>query len=226
MRTEIPCRALALLAMVPAVMVLDPVAPALAADGGGLEFSRDGTTWSSTLAGPVLDEDVRLVPGGSTRSDVWVRNSSEHATTLTTTLRDTRSSMPAGTSAGEDFRVRVGGSRVSAAGAAGCHVHSTEDLDPGEQQRIPVSVSLPASSGNISENQAVSFTLRVHLVEGSQGDPCPSVPETPGVVSTDGGPGGSAPLEDTLLLVMGLVSATAAVLLRRRGRARSSRPTS
>lgn len=230
MRTETSRRVLALLVPVPAALMLVPMAPALAADGSGLDFSRDGTTWSSTLAGPVLDEAARLVPGGSTRSDVWVRNSSDRATTLTTVVRDARSTMPEGTSGREDFRVRVGGGRVSAAGTARCHVHSVEKLDPGEQQRIPVSVSLPATSGNISENHAVSFTLRVHLVEGAHGDPCsdgsPRVPETPGVVSTDGGPGGSPPLEDTLSVVLGLVTAAAAVWFRRRGRAQPSRPAS
>lgn len=202
--------------------------PAAAAEEPRLELSRDGVTWSPTLVGPILDEDLRVVPGGSTRSAVWVRNSSEDATTLSTIIRDARSTVPEEASAREDFRVRVGGSRVAAPGAGGCRVHSSRTLEPGEQLRIPVSVSLPSSSGNISQGRAVSFSVRVLLVEGEHSDPCsdaaPTVPESPGVVQTDGGPG-----EDSLgadLLAAALLTVGAALGLRRRARGRSSPPAS
>lgn len=79
------------------------------ADEPGLEVSRDGRTWSSGLSEPLLDEDVRIVPGGASRSDLWVRNASGHATTMSVIARGTRSTMPTDVAPRDDFRVRVGG---------------------------------------------------------------------------------------------------------------------
>lgn len=169
------------LGLLGAVLVMAPTAPMATADEPGLELSRDGRTWSSTLSGPVLDEDARLAPGGSTRSDVWVRNSSDRTTTLTTVARS-RTTLPADVAPRDDFRVRVGASRVRAGQVEDCRVLTTHELGPGDRQRLPVAVSLPQSSRTISEDESVTLGLRVHLVEGGPGDPCDD--------DNDGGTGG------------------------------------
>lgn len=218
------------------------LAPAAAADEPGLELSRDGRTWSPALSGPLLDEDARIVPGGSTRADLWVRNSSAETTTMSVITRGARSTVPSDAAAHDDFRVRVAGTRVPPEQDEGCRVLTTEPLDPGERQRVPVSVHLPSASGNVSQEESVTMSMRVHLVAGRAGDPCDpgdggrdedpdsgddegaAPPETPGRVSTDGGPGERGAWPD--LLGLGLVVAAVAAWLRRRGRARSAPPAS
>lgn len=226
------------------------VAPAAQADEPDLELSRDGRTWSSSLSGALLDEDARIVPGGSTRSDLWVRNSSGTTTTMSVMTRGTRSSLPAGVAPRDDFRVRVAGTQVPGAGTRECRVLTTQPLAPGEAQRVPVSMALPSTSRNISQDESVSLSLRVHLVAGEAGDACAgdapdpgegdpghddegagdgedeAAPPTPGRVATDGGPGEGPALTDLLLLGLGALAAAATRLLRQRGRARRERPAS
>lgn len=237
-----------LLGLLGAALLMAPIAPgapAAQADEPDLELSRDGRTWSSTFSGPVLDEDVRLVPGGSTRSDVWVRNSSDRTTTLTTIARS-RTTLPADVPPRDDFRVRVGDARVRATQVEGCWVLTTHELDPGDRHRVPVAVSLPGTSRAISEDESVTLGLRVHLVEGGAGDPCDGdggngdgggddggggdavapTPQTPGVVGTDGGPGERPALTDVLILALGLLAAAVTARVRRRGRVRTGPPAS
>lgn len=226
------------------------VAPAAQADQPDLELSRDGRTWSSSLSGALLDEDVRIVPGGSTSADLWVRNSSGTTTTMSVLTRGARSSLPADVAPRDDFRVRVAGTPVPGAGTHPCRVLTTQPLAPGEAQRVPLSVALPSTSRNISQDESVSLSLRVHLVAGEAGDPCAgdspdpgedgpgrddggvgdgedgAAPPTPGRVATDGGPGEGPAPTDLLLLGLGALAAAASRVLRQRGRARRERPAS
>lgn len=210
------------------------LSPPAVADEPGLELSRDGRTWTSAWSAPLLDEDVRLVPGGSTRADLWVRNASGRPTTLTVATHDVRSTMPGGVSRLDDFRLRVGGTRVTAAAATeGYVVVLRQHLEPGERARVPVSVGLPGSSRDVSERRSVTVPLRVHLAEGGPDAACPRQPappapppETPGSVQTDGGPwSGERGLRADLGLVA-LASAALALALRRRAAARRARRAS
>lgn len=222
------------------------LAPAAAADEPGLEFSRDGRTWSSTLSGPLLDEDARIVPGGSTRSDVSVRNSSEHPATLSMILRDSSTTMPTDVRPRDDFRVRVAETEVRGSQVHRCRVVARYSLAPGEQQRIPISVSLPSASGNVSQRKSLSLSLRVHLVAEEAGNPCTSPgqplpdppaedegpdsgrpgdgaaspPEVPGRVDTGVGPLERGAVTDVLALGLLLVVVSLLVRYRRALKAR------
>lgn len=151
----------------------------------------------------------------------------------------------------DDFRVTVAGTRVPGSGVRGCRVFTTGQLDPGERQRVPVSVALPSTSRNVSQDASLTLSMRVHLVAGEAGSPCTGEepgpgedpdpggddpgdddgsaspgPETPGQVATDGGPGEGPALTDLLLIGLGLLAAISAHTLRQRGRVRRGRPTS
>lgn len=241
MRTE-------LLGLLGAALLLAPVAHA---EEPGLELSRDGRTWSPSLSGPLLDEDARIVPGGATRADLWVRNSTGHRTTMSVLTRGISSSLPEDVAPRDDFRVTVDGTRVPGSSTRGCRVFTTRPLDPGERQRVPVSVGLPGSSRNISQDASVRLSMRVNLVAGEAGNPCTGetpgpgddpdsepdvpggddgaaapVPEAPGQVATDGGPGEGPARTDLVLVGLGLLAAAAAHTVRRRGRERRERRAS
>lgn len=214
------------------------LAPSAHAEEPDLELSRDGRTWSSTLSAPLLDEDARLVPGGSTRSDVWVRNASGRTVTMTAFVRDSWTTLPDGVAPLDDFRVRVAGTEVTGAQLSGCRVVARRALDPHEQQQVPVAVRLPTTSRNVSQGESLTLSLRVQLVAGEAADPCSgsdgsddsrdsggsddegvaTPPERPGRVDTDGGLLERPVVTDVLAL--GLVAALVACALRRRGRAR------
>lgn len=230
MRTEL------LLAMVGLALL----APPAVADGPGIELSRDGRSWSSALSAPLLDEDVRIVPGGATRSDLWLRNSSGRSTTLTVATGPMRSTMPEGVSPLDDFRVRVGGTGLTSDSARRCVVVVRQTLDPGERVRVPVSVALPSTSRRVSERRSVAVPLRLHLTEGGAADACSGAPtnptnpgtptnpadppETPGSVQTDGGPWEQGAVAD--LGLVALLSVALAVALRRRAAGRRGRRAS
>lgn len=234
-----------LMGLLGAALLLAPVADA---DEPGLELSRDGRTWSTSLSGALLDEDVRIVPGGSTRADLWVRNSSDRRTTMSVLTRGISSSLPTDVAPRDDFRVTVAGTRVPGSEVRGCRVFTTRPLDPGERQRVPVSVALPSTSRNVSQGESLTLSMRVNLVAGEAGSPCTGEapgpgedpdpdgdepgdedgivapePEAPGQVATDGGPGEGPAATDLLLVGLGLLAATAAYVLRQRGRARPER---
>lgn len=232
MRSELRPAALAATTLLAAVLVPVPGWAAVrAADEHGLQLSRDGRTWTSALSVPVLDEDVRLVPGGSTRSDLWIRNGSPRATTLTVTTRRIHSTLSRDVAPRDDFRVRVAGRDVPTSDGSGCRVVRTVRLAPGESDRVRMSVSLPGSSRDVSERRTVTVPIRVSLVEGATDAGCDEAappsgpdqptppqppPESPGAVQTDGGPW--VPPLSTDLLAAGLLAAAVAVVIRRRGR--------
>lgn len=112
------------------------------------------------------------MPGGATRSDLWVRNASDETTTMSVIAHGTRSTMPTDVAPRDDFRVRVAGTRVSGTSDESCQVLTTGPLGPGERSRVPVSVALPSTSRNVSEDRSVTLSMRVHLVAGKAGDPC------------------------------------------------------
>ncbi|WP_435199149.1 hypothetical protein [Janibacter sp. GS2] len=194
----------------------------------GLDVSTDGRTWGSSLSRPLFDGGARVVPGGRTHAQVWARNSSSHRATLTVVSRDIRSTLPADVAARDDFRVRVGGTELSGGELGRCRVLASHVLDPGQRQRVPMSVGLPASSRNISQDEVLSLSLRVGIVQGTSsapcgdggtldptpaggGDPAPP-PEIPGRVQTDGGPGDWGVLPD--VVGIGLLALVAAIALR------------
>lgn len=218
------------LAPVAAALLLAPTAHA---DEPGLEVSRDGRTWSSGLSGPLLDEDVRLVPGAATRADLWLRNSSEHTVTMTAVVTDARTSLPDEVAPRDDFRASVAGTRVTGEQSPACRVVVRDVLEPHEQRRVPVVVRLPGASRNVSQGESVTLALRVQLVAGEAADPCsgsggpdepapPEPPERPGTVDTDGGFMERPAVGDALALGLGV--ALVLCVLSRRGRAHRGRP--
>lgn len=227
-----------------AALLLPPTAHA---DEPDLELSRDGRTWSSTLSAPLLDEDARLVPGTSTRSDVWVRNASGRTVTMTAFVRDSGTTLPDDVAARDDFRVSVADTDLTGARLSGCRIITRQALGPYEEQRVPIAVRLPSTSRNVSQDESLTLSLRVQLVAGEAADPCSdsgapvdsggsddagdsddhggvAPPERPGRVDTDGGFLERSVVADVLAL--GLVLALTAGGLRWRGRARRGRRAS
>lgn len=80
-------------ALVAAVVVLlVGLGPASADEPGGVELglSRDGVTWSPTLAEPLFDPGVRWVPGDVRTERFYVRNQATSRGAMTVTVRSVR----------------------------------------------------------------------------------------------------------------------------------------
>lgn len=224
-----------------ALAALVALAPGPAHADTGLELSRDGVRWGTSLDQPLFGDGIRLVPGGRTEATLWVRNSTGGVATVTVVVRGARSTMPRGVLAADDFTVRAGGGR-SATGSelAGCRLLTTSVLGAGERRGIPVTVSLPETSRQVSEDRSLTLPVVVQLTAGrvARPTPCgdvgatpapttpaatpdatPVAPASPSVVQTDGGPFSPRALVPTslglLLLVLVAFARRGARVIRR-----------
>lgn len=136
----------------------------------------------------LLEEDVRVVLGGG---GGICPGFAEALDSMSVIDRRSRSTMPTDVAPRDDFRVQVVGTRVTGYATGSCRVVTTQRLGPGERGRVPVSVALPSTSRNISQDRSVTLSMRVHLVEGRPGDPCGE--GEPGVGPTSDEGDGSSP---------------------------------
>lgn len=168
------------------------VASPAAAATGGLEFSTDGSSWSKAPPSALFPGTIRLVPGKSASSTVWVRSTRSSQVRLTAVLGEvTTSSSEAALvfhlSGGDGSG---GGLPVTPAG----EIDDCTELVPsrllgsGEAVPITTTVSIPASvSGRIGQDESIRFVFQVALTDpqlSQTPDGCPidptEIPSEPG----------------------------------------------
>lgn len=133
-----------------------------------LQFSLDGETYSSAVAGPVFSEALHYVPGGSSSSSVWVRNNGNEPASLSAGAAMTRSEPELtgyiGLRAGRlpDLSPRT------ALGAEGTctDVPQVWNLRAGEELKLDFVADLSADAPNDTMNRTADFDLLFLL--GSQ----------------------------------------------------------
>ncbi|KQR17035.1 hypothetical protein ASF78_06860 [Cellulomonas sp. Leaf334] len=144
------------LALLVALAIVVPAGQAAAA--GELELSDDGTTWSSTLTGPLFPTPELVVPGDVVASALWVRNASTDAAQVRIDVADDLGVTP-GTFAG-DLALSIDGDPVSGGARWDGPV-----LVPGAAVRIPLVVSFSAASQSTSQLSAAAVLDGVLLVQ-------------------------------------------------------------
>ena len=165
--------------------------PASAATGG-LEFSADGSTWSTTAPASLFFEAIQLVPGDSLSSTVWVRSTRSSAVRLTAVLGEVT------TSTSEAAPVfHLSGGDGSGAGLSATPADEVDDctelvpsrlLSGGTAVPITTTVSIPAGvSGRAGQDSDISFVLQIALTDpelSQTPDGCPvgatEIPSEPG----------------------------------------------
>jgi hypothetical protein len=159
-------------AVLAANVALPPVLPANAAtSGGGLEVSRDGTSFATTLPG-VFDRIALTVPGDSQSSEFWVRNTGPVPARLRLVIAAVAVSDAA---LAEALTVAAGttaypGTAASLASAQPCRVLSEgELLAPGGSVRVSATLSLGALDGLAGQGGTADFALRASLSDAALG---------------------------------------------------------
>lgn len=163
---------LGLLVLAGTATALDP-APAGAADPEPIEVSPDGTRWASTLEQPLLDPDLRWVPGDTRTVRFHVRHHEPEGGALSVTVR--LLSAPARGAVWDDLdlALRIGGGAwhdavPAAAGAQ--QVHGWVEVGPGEERVVEVRVEVdPAATGD--RTAAADLGVEVALAGPPTGEP-------------------------------------------------------
>jgi len=148
-------------------------APALAAEPG-LEYGRDGASWSATPPAAVFPVSPELVPGGSASSVLWIRSTLDVPIDVAVAIDEVTSSsaammtglqLAAATSRGADLPA------TPLADFTGCRaVGAPATLQPGESLRIEITAMLdPALSGRAATLASADFSLRIAAAEASAG---------------------------------------------------------
>ena len=139
------------IAMVAAVM-LGPAPSAHALDTP-LEFSTDGTTWTSAPPASLFDNGVVLVPGGSVSSTLHMRSTAPTPGVLVAALTNV---MISDESAGKYFGVRATSDAGTGVDGAGVGLGRTAVTDL--EEFTPIGPRLTLAPG-----QSAQFTLTVDL---------------------------------------------------------------
>ncbi len=191
----------AALAVALTATLLGPAASVSAAPGG-LEYSRDGVSWTSATPAGVFDTAPVLVPGGAATSTWRIRNA--HGTPARFTAVVTSLHWSSAAAAGV---FRIAAQDQNGAGLAATPVGSIGSctavvpqrvLRPGESVTVTVTVDIPSSvGGSTGMGESMGFALALSLADpgatvGAAG--CPSgaavIPMAPGAGGT--GPGEAA----------------------------------
>lgn len=172
--------------------------PAVAAEEIGL--STDGVSWGSTLSQPLFDAGNRWVPGDRETASFWVRNQSDDPALLDIAILGSSvdSLMETG-----DLSVAVsaasgGGSSTTKTGRH--ELLSSRAVEPGQTERIDVTVALDSASSNMSQVKALDLRFEVRLTQdapasdqdsGDDGDDSDdSGDDRNGILPGTGGPAG------------------------------------
>lgn len=143
--------ALGLLGLVGAAAALG-AASAGATGPGPIEVSPDGTRWAATLDGPLLDPDLRWVPGDTRTVRFHVRHHEPGGGALSVTVRLLPATDRGAAWDDPDLALRVGdGSwhEAAATGAGARQVHGWVEAGPGEERVVEVRVAVdPAATGD------------------------------------------------------------------------------
>lgn len=140
---------------------------AVAADNLGL--SPDGVTWSPNLTTPLFDPAFRWIPGDTETSSFWVRNQSSDNATLDVSILGS----------GVDSLMQTGDLAVTVRAAHGSGSTTTTTarhelitsrvVNPGQTERIDVTVAFDPASGNQSQAKALDLRFEVRLTQDVSG---------------------------------------------------------
>lgn len=163
-------------------------APSAHALDSRLQFSTDGTTWTSAPPESLFDSGVVLVPGGSVSSTLHMRSSAETPGVLAVALTNVRVSEE---SAEKYFGVRVSSDAGTGVDGAGLGLTRTAvadleeytligsrlTLEPGQSAQLTLTIDLDlrpdgtgAQNSAIGVDLAISFT-DANAVDGGDGLP-------------------------------------------------------
>ena len=141
-------------------------APAALAAEDYLQFSLDGETFTSAVAGPVFDESVIYVPGATSSATLWIRNNSGEPAFLSSAAVVVRSDPQLDNYLG----LRAGpvstlSPRTSLGGAGTCaELNEAWDLGAGEDLELTFLADLSMDAPNETRNRSADFDL-VFLLE-------------------------------------------------------------
>ncbi|GAA1728640.1 hypothetical protein GCM10009710_06570 [Aeromicrobium alkaliterrae] len=164
-----------------ALLLLVAVPSAAAAQDTRIGLSRDGVTWTGTLASPLFDPDFHWVPGDEQVRTFYVRNESVDPAVLSVEVLGSTS----------DSLVETGDLTISARGGDGpWHDVSTPGnhtlvsevgAASGQPRRVDVAVAFDPTSTNPSQVRQLDLDLRVTLrQDGVGGSGSGSLPTTGG----------------------------------------------
>jgi hypothetical protein len=187
------------------------VSPAAAASG--IEFSRDGVTFTSSLSGSLLDAITVSVPGDRQSAELYIRNAGSVAGFLRVSLADVVVSDPvladsltvtAGTSS-------IPGSPARLSDARPCYVLTEGDLvAPGGVVKVDADLVLGDLNGRDGQGGSATFSFDVSLSDAVVGSLPPTACNSGTTIPVSGG-GGTIPLamtgaEPPLGLIIGAAS--------------------
>ncbi len=148
-----------------AAAILLTATPAVAADEIGL--SNDGVLWGSTLPHPLFDPAFRWVPGDRETASFWVRNQSDDSALLDVAILG--SSIDSLMQTGDlSVTVAAASGGGNSATTTGRHeLLSSRAVDPGQTERIDVTVAIDPAATNQSQVKALELSFEVRLTQDS-----------------------------------------------------------
>ncbi|MFZ3417174.1 hypothetical protein [Arthrobacter sp. 3Tela_A] len=140
--------------------------PAATAASDYLQFSTDGRNYSTALSGPVFRESIVYVPGSTAMAEIWVRNNSADAASLTSAALIVRSDeelngylgLRAGDGSGPSSNLPLGGTGTCT------DINQSWQLRPGQDILLSFAVDFALEAGNETRNRDADFDL-VFLLE-------------------------------------------------------------
>lgn len=145
--------------------------PASAFAASELGLSSDRVHWSSDLSTPLFDPDFRWVPGDSETSSFWVRNQSRDPARLDVSMLG--SSVDSLMRTGDlSVSVKAADGSGSSATTVGQHaLISSRMVDPGQDERIDVTVAFDPAATNQSQVKEFDLQFAVLLTQDAASRP-------------------------------------------------------
>lgn len=141
--------------------------------GGGVSLSTDGTTWNSSLPGPLFNEEVRWVPGDTRTERFYVRNDSGVDASMQIRILNAR--IDELIRVGDlEVATRIDGGAWQSTQQAGERVLSEDTIAAAATRTVNVRVSLPAASTNVSQVRQLDLRLKVILSADSDASLSPT----------------------------------------------------
>ncbi|MFL6090586.1 MAG: hypothetical protein ACJ71Z_10650 [Aeromicrobium sp.] len=141
--------------------------PSAAWAANELGLSSDGSHWAPKLNTPLFDANFRWVPGDTETASFWVRNQSGDKATLDVAVLGNGIDSLMGTG---DLAVTVkaaNGSGTTTASVGRQELIASRVEQPGQVERIDVTVAFDRASPNQSQLKAFDLQFEVRLTQGS-----------------------------------------------------------
>ena len=150
-------------------------APGAYAANDFLEFSLDGTRYSSSVAGPLFREGLIYVPGASSDATIWIRNNSGEPARLSSGAVMVRSDPQLNQQLGLTAGPASAPAARAALGAEGSctDVSRAWDLGPGEELELRLVMDLSSDAGNDTMNRSADLDV-LFLLESKDAAPRPA----------------------------------------------------